>query len=166
VAEGEADKKTLAHFVFAIGHVLEGLLFIVDLLVLGHVCFVGEIVKVTCIRLRVELRNKRCLGLPQRVPVNFGKILMVLDILNVGETLGLGVNAPARRLARRSGIWNACVYLRGDETPRSVAEEIIGILPDWSLEHLLPVLQISPRLVGRVSSERGKSGQGLKQHAS
>lgn len=85
VSERESDKETLAHFIFTFGHCLERLLFLMDLLVLGHVSFIGEVVEVTSICLRVQLRNKRCASLAEGLPADLGKVLMGVDILNVRE---------------------------------------------------------------------------------
>lgn len=53
MAECKSDEETFAHLLFPIGHILESLLFIVDFLILGHISFVGEIVEVPGIGLRV-----------------------------------------------------------------------------------------------------------------
>lgn len=88
VPEREADEEALAHLFLTLGHVLQRGLFVVHLLVLGHVGVVAEIVKVAGVCLRVQLRDKRCPRLPQCVPIHFGKVLVFVDILNVGKTLG------------------------------------------------------------------------------
>ena len=38
--------------------------------------------------------------------------------------------------------------LRGDKVPGTVAQEIVRVLPHGTLQNLLPMLQIPPRLVG------------------
>lgn len=62
------------------------------LLVFGHVRLITEIIKVASIGLRVELWNEwGSLG-AKRCPINFGKVLMRVDFLDVGESLALGCN--------------------------------------------------------------------------
>lgn len=51
VPKGEADEQALAHGILPIGHALKRALLVVDLLVLGHVGLVAEVVKVACVRL-------------------------------------------------------------------------------------------------------------------
>lgn len=82
MAESESNKETFGHLFFPISHALKGLLFIMDFLVLGHVGFVGEVVKITSVGFRVELRHKWCLGFSQSVPINLGKVLV---FENVGD---------------------------------------------------------------------------------
>jgi hypothetical protein len=62
----------------------------VHLLVLGHVSFIGEIVKVAGVCLRVELGDKGGSLSTQRGPIDLGKVLMRVDGLNRRETLGFG----------------------------------------------------------------------------
>lgn len=86
--EGEADKETLAHLFLTLGHVLQGLLLVVDFFVLGHVGIVAKVVEIARIRLRVQLWHERRPGLAQRIPVNLGEIVVGVDILNFTEALG------------------------------------------------------------------------------
>ena len=95
VSECEADKETLAHFFFAISHRLQRLLLFVDFFILGHVGLVAEVVEVACVCFRVQLRDEWRSALSQGVPLNFGKILMFVDILDVGESTTAGVDATA-----------------------------------------------------------------------
>lgn len=95
VPECEAYEETFAHCVIPVGHALESLLFVVDFLVLGHVCLAGEIIKVSRISFRVKFRDERGLGLSKRRPINLGKILVLLDIVNVGKALCSRVDTPA-----------------------------------------------------------------------
>lgn len=85
VAECEADEERLAHLLLAISHGLERLLLVVDFLVLGHIGFVGEVVEVAGVGLRVQLGDKGRTGLAQGGPVYFGKVVVVVDVLDVGE---------------------------------------------------------------------------------
>jgi hypothetical protein len=57
------------------------------LLILSHIGFITEIIKVTSIRLRVKFRNERSTLGAKSNPINLGKILMVIDISDRGETL-------------------------------------------------------------------------------
>lgn len=68
-------------------------MFVVDLLVLGHVGFVAKVVKVPGIRLRVQLRDEGRPGLAQRSPVDFCEVLVVVDVLNIGKAPGARVDA-------------------------------------------------------------------------
>lgn len=65
VAEREADEKRLAHLLLAVSHGLERLLLVVDFLVLGHVSFVGEVVEVPGVGLRVQLGDEGGASLAQ-----------------------------------------------------------------------------------------------------
>ena len=94
VAEGETNEEAFAHLVLAVGHGLESLLLLMHLLVLGHVSLVAEIVKVTSIRLRVQLGDEGRLGLAQRRPVHLGEVLVLINVLDVREPTGAGVDAP------------------------------------------------------------------------
>lgn len=102
VAESKSNKERLGHVFFPIRHGLKGLLFLVDLLVLGHVSFVAEVIEVAGIRFRVQLGYERRLGLSQRLPVHFTKVLMFTYVLDVGEALGSGVDTTGKRLVYRS----------------------------------------------------------------
>jgi hypothetical protein len=83
MTEREADKEALAHLFLTICHGLERLLLIVDFLVLGHVGLVTKVVKVASVCLRVQLRNEWRTSLAQRIPLHLGKVMMVIDILDV-----------------------------------------------------------------------------------
>lgn len=85
MAEREADKEALAHLLLTISHTLERLLLIVDFFILGHVGLVAEVVKIAGVRLRVQLRDEGCSSLPQSVPLHLGEVLVVVDVLDVGE---------------------------------------------------------------------------------
>lgn len=69
-----------------------------DLLVLGHICFIGEIIKVTCVHLRIQLRDEWGLCLSESIPLDLGEILMLVDILDVGKSLGSRVDAAMNPL--------------------------------------------------------------------
>jgi len=88
MTEGKADEESLAHLFLSIGHILQSLLFVVYLLVLGHVSLIAEIVEITRICFRIELGDKGCFGLPQRLPVHFSKVLMLEYIFDLRETFG------------------------------------------------------------------------------
>lgn len=93
VSEREPDKEALAHLIVTISHRLKSCLLVVDLLVLGHVGFVAEVVKVPGIRLRVQLRDEGRPGLAQASPVDFCEVLVVVDVLNIGKAPGARVDA-------------------------------------------------------------------------
>lgn len=86
--ECEADEEALAHFFFSFCHRFESLLLVMNLLVFSHVSFVAEIIKVPCVCLRVQLWYKRGPGLTQSRPVDLGKVLVIVNILDVGEAPG------------------------------------------------------------------------------
>jgi hypothetical protein len=85
VPECEANEEALAHLVVTLGHGLESLLLVVNLLVLCHVGLVCEVIKVSGVRLRVQLWDKGCAGLAESVPVDFGKVVMSVNIVNIRE---------------------------------------------------------------------------------
>ena len=89
VSECEANEQALAHWIFSIGHLLQCSLFVMDLLVLGHICLIAEIVEITCIGLGVEFWDERSTLRSECVPINFSKVLIRVDILDVGESLTL-----------------------------------------------------------------------------
>lgn len=93
VSESKSNKERLGHIIIPVRHGLKGLLFFMDLLVLGHVSFVCEVIKVAGVCFRVQLGYERRLGLSQRDPIHFTKVLVLADILDVGEALGSGVDA-------------------------------------------------------------------------
>lgn len=86
MSERKADKKALAHWILTFGHSFQSLLLVVNLLVLGHISFIGEVIEVTSISFRVQLGNKWRTGLSKDFPFNFGKVLVSIDILNIGES--------------------------------------------------------------------------------
>lgn len=85
MAECEANEEALAHLIITLCHGLEGLLLLVDLLVLGHVGFTAEIIEVASICFRVQLGNKGRARLPEGRPVDFSKVMVVVDVLDIGE---------------------------------------------------------------------------------
>lgn len=93
MTESESDKETLAHWVIAVRHGLERRLFIVDLLVLGHVGLVAEVVEVAGVGLRVQLGDEGRTGGSEGLPVYLGEVLVVVDVLDVREALGARVDA-------------------------------------------------------------------------
>lgn len=46
MSERESDEETLAHLVFTLSHCLKSLLFVMNLLVLGHIGLVGKIIEI------------------------------------------------------------------------------------------------------------------------
>lgn len=94
MTERKSNEEALAHLLFSIGHGFKSLLFIVDFFVLGHISFIGEIIEVPGVRLRIQLGYKRGFRLSQRVPIYFGKIMMLEDILNIGKPLGSRIDTP------------------------------------------------------------------------
>lgn len=86
MSERKADKKALAHWILTFSHSFQSLLLVVNLLVLGHVGFIGEVIEVTSISFRVQLGNKWRTGLSKDFPFNFGKVLVSIDILDIGES--------------------------------------------------------------------------------
>lgn len=65
-------------------------------LVLRHVCLVAEIIKIPGIGLRVQFWDERRTLRSKSVPINLGEVLVVINILNVAEALGLGCNTATR----------------------------------------------------------------------
>lgn len=89
----EADEQALAHRIFSVGHVFQGLLLLVHLLVLGHVGFVAEVVKVASVSLGVEFGDEGSTLGAESGPVDFREVLMIVDFLDGREALGFGRNA-------------------------------------------------------------------------
>ena len=83
VSEGESDEQALAHGIFPVSHTLKRSLLIMNLLVLGHIGFVAEVIKVASVRLRVELWHERRTLSSKRGPVNLSKVLMRVNFLDV-----------------------------------------------------------------------------------
>jgi hypothetical protein len=92
VSECESDEQALAHRVISVSHVFQGRLLLMHFLVLGHIGFVAEVIEVASIRLRVEFRNERSSLGSKSLPVNLGKILMLVDVPDRGKALRLGCN--------------------------------------------------------------------------
>lgn len=86
MAEGETDEERLAHLLFTVGHGLEGLLLVVDFLVLGHVGFIGEVVEVASVCLRIQFGDEGSTGLAESGPIYFGEVGVIVDVLDVRET--------------------------------------------------------------------------------
>jgi hypothetical protein len=82
VSERESDKQALAHWVFSVGHALQCLLLIMNLLILRHVRLIAEIIEITSIGLRVQFRDKGCTLRTKGIPINFGEVLVTIDILD------------------------------------------------------------------------------------
>ena len=82
MSESESDKQALAHWVFTVSHLLQCGLFIVNLLVFGHVCFIAEVVKIASISLGVELWDKGSTLGSKSAPINLGEVWVVVDILD------------------------------------------------------------------------------------
>lgn len=92
MSKGEADEKSLVHWFLAICHDLERHLLVMDFLVLGHVSLVAEVVKVAGVGLGVELWHEwRTLG-AESLPIDLGKVLVSVDLLDVWETLAFRGN--------------------------------------------------------------------------
>ena len=95
MSESEPNKQALAHRVFSIGHILQRTLLVVDLLVFRHISFVGEIIKVASIGLRVKLWNKWSALRAKSSPIDLGEVLVLIDIFDGGKAATLGVDASA-----------------------------------------------------------------------
>jgi hypothetical protein len=54
-----------------------------NLLVLGHISLVAEVIKVACVCLGVKLGHERCTLSSEGGPVNLSKVLMCVNILDV-----------------------------------------------------------------------------------
>ena len=72
-----------------------------NLLVLGHIRFIAEVVEVASVGLGVKFRNKRSSLRSKSLPINLSKILMLVDVLDKGKTLCLGCDT-AVSVSRRS----------------------------------------------------------------
>lgn len=60
--------------------------------VFGYICFVGKVVKVVGVCFGVEFGDEWCFGFFEYFLVYFGKVGVVLDIFDIGEVFGLGVD--------------------------------------------------------------------------
>lgn len=99
VSERESHKETLVHLLLAFRHRLQRLLFLMHLLILGHVGLIAEVVKVARVGLRVQLGDKGSARLAEAGPVYLGKVVVREYVLNIGETAGAGLDAAVRVLA-------------------------------------------------------------------
>lgn len=95
MAEGESNEQALTHRVFSVCHVLQSFLLLMNLLVLGHISFVAEVIEISCISLGVEFRDERSTLGSKSVPVNFSEVLVLIDFLDRSEALSLRGNAAA-----------------------------------------------------------------------
>lgn len=93
MSERESDEETLAHLVFTLSHCLESLLFVMNLLVLGHISLVGEIIEIARISFRVQLWYKGRTSLSQNIPFNFSKVVVSIYIFDVREASCARVDA-------------------------------------------------------------------------
>lgn len=93
MAERETDEERLVHLIITISHRFQSLLLVMDFFVLGHVGLIREVVEVAGISLRVQLRNERRTGLAESGPVYFGEVVVVVDVLDVGEATASGVDS-------------------------------------------------------------------------
>lgn len=78
----ETDEQALAHRVFSVGHILQSLLLLVDLLVLRHISLIAEVIEVTSVGLGVEFGDERSSLRAKSIPVNLGEVLMLIDVLD------------------------------------------------------------------------------------
>lgn len=88
MTESKPHKQRLPHRALAIRHALQRSLLIMHLLVLCHVRLVAEVVKVARVGLGVEFGHKGRALRAQGGPVYFGKVLVRVDGLDVGEAFG------------------------------------------------------------------------------
>jgi len=59
------------------------------LLVLGHIRFVAEVIEIASIGLRVEFRDEWSSLRSKSLPIDLGKILMLIDVLDRRKALCL-----------------------------------------------------------------------------
>jgi hypothetical protein len=52
------------------------------LLVFGHICLVAEVIEIACISFRVEFWDERCSLGAKGGPVNFGEVLVIVNVLD------------------------------------------------------------------------------------
>lgn len=162
--KGKSDKQTLAHRILSISHLLQSTLLVMNLFVFRHVRLAAKVIEISSISLRVELWDKWCALSTDRVPIDLGKVLMVVDILDRGKALDFGVDATILGLGR---VYNHKIkYLPCDEVPCSIADKVVWILPDRSRQNFSPVLQVLPGLINRSTSEGRETSQSLEMHAS
>ena len=90
--EGKSDEKSLVHWLLTVGHTLECHLLIVDLLILGHISLVAEVVEVASVGLGIELWHEWRTLRAECLPVDLGKVLVSVDLLNIRESLTLRGN--------------------------------------------------------------------------
>ena len=64
-----------------------------NLFIFCHIGFITEVIEVTSISLRVKLWDERCTLRAKRVPINFSKVLICINILDVREPLALRCDA-------------------------------------------------------------------------
>ena len=81
-----------------------------DLLVLGHVRLAAEVIEVAGVGLGIELGNEGRLLLPKTREVDLSKVLVLVDLGDVLESVLLSSNQP------------------GDQIPCPLAEEIVRII--------------------------------------
>jgi hypothetical protein len=83
VPKRESNEQALAHRIFPVGHTLQRSLLVMNLLILSHISFVAEVIKVSSVRLRVELWHERRTLSSNCSPVNLSKVLMGINFLDV-----------------------------------------------------------------------------------
>jgi hypothetical protein len=132
-----------------------------NLFILRHISFVTEVVKVSSIGLGIEFRDKWSTLGTNCFPINFGKIVVVVDFLNGRESLRLRCNAPIGSASLQSERMNNSL---DDKVPSTVTDKIGRIFPNWSFQDFSPVLQVLPSLINCGSCERRKPSQGLEVH--
>jgi hypothetical protein len=59
------------------------------LLVLGHIRFVAEVIEIASIGLRVEFRDEWSSLRSESLPIDLGKVLMLIDVLDRRKALCL-----------------------------------------------------------------------------
>lgn len=102
MAECESHKQSPVHLLIAVGHGLESLLLLVNFLVLGHVGLIGKVVEVAGVGLRVQLGNKGGASLAEGLPLDFGKVLVIIDVFDITEATASGVDATDWSVQRQS----------------------------------------------------------------
>lgn len=93
MSECEANKQALAHWIFSISHLLQSSLLVMNLLILRHISLVAEVIEVASVGLGIKLGDERGALSSKGVPIDFGEILVSVDILDRGKPLRLGGNA-------------------------------------------------------------------------
>src|SRR5437762_1800928 len=102
-----------------------------DFFVLCHICLIGEVIEITCISLRVQLRHKWRFLVPQLIKIHLREVFMTVDLIDVLETLLF------------------CGYKTSDEVPGTLRQKIIRIFILRLAQDFLPSLKILPGFIDR-----------------